>query len=102
MLFNGAVGLFAAHRIGPICREAAVSYPLFRKAWMRYPFQVLTFMGGYYCAGMFQTKAFPKMSMSNFRSKDGKNGISPNAYQSNFDLVAKFRLFENDGASASA
>ena len=42
------------------------------------------------------------MSMSNFRSKDGKNGISPNAYQSNFDLVAKFRLFENDGASASA
>lgn len=40
--------------------------------------------------------------MKYYRNKDGKQCVSPNQYQGNHDLVAKFRVFENDGAQASA
>ena len=37
LLFNSCVGLFAAWKVGPMQKEAALAYPLFRKTWMRYP-----------------------------------------------------------------
>ena len=94
------VGAFAAYKAGPLQREAAASYPLFRKAWMRFPFQASVFCGAYYCAGQLQTRIFPKFSKSFYRAKDGRNGISPNSYQANHDLISKFRLFEGNTASA--
>ena len=35
--FNSSIGLFAAYKFGPMQKEASMSYPLFRKAWMRFP-----------------------------------------------------------------
>jgi len=45
------VGAFAAFKVGPMQTEAALSYPLFRKTWMRFPIQATVFTGAYYIAG---------------------------------------------------
>jgi len=81
-------------------KEAALSYPLFRKTWMRFPIQATVFAGAYYVSGQLQTRVFPKFSMKNFRAYDGSNGLGPNCYQANHDLISKFRVFENNNASA--
>ena len=81
MTFNAACGLFAANRVGPLYKEVAAVNPLFRKAWMKYPIQLTAFGGAYYCAGKLTQKLFPRFSfMKYYRSRDGNNGISANAY----------------------
>ena len=45
---------------------------------------------------------FPKYSKNKWRNRQGFNGIDGDHYQANYGLVAKFRLFENGGAAASA
>ena len=92
------VGAFVAYKFAPMQKEAALSYPLFRKTWMRFPMQATVFTGAYYVAGQLQTRVFPKFSLDNFRSYDGRNGIGPNHYQANHDLISKFRLFDNQNA----
>jgi len=65
------VGAFVAYKFAPMQKEAALSYPLFRKTWMRFPIQATVFTGAYYVAGQLQTRVFPKFSYKTFRGSDG-------------------------------
>ena len=95
-VFNAGVGLFAANRVGPLHREVAHVHPLFRKAWMRYPIQLTAFGGAFFCANKLTTKLFNHFSFMNFyRPRDGRLGVSAESYQGGQDLVAKFRIFED-------
>lgn len=101
-IFNSACGLFAANKVGPLHKEVAAVNPLFRKAWMRYPIQLTAFGGAYYCATKLTQKLFPHFSyMKYYRPKDGRMGVSPNSYQDGQDLVAKFRVFENQSTASA-
>jgi len=84
-------------------REAALSYPLFRKTWMKVPIRLGVFTCGYYVANQMQTRFFPKLSYKYYKThEDNKVGVSPNTYLANHDLISKFRFFENQGTHASA
>lgn len=67
---------------------------------MRYPIQLTAFGGAYYCAGKLTTKLFNHFSFFKYyRPRDGRQGVSPDTYQDGHDLVAKFRVFEDEGAT---
>ena len=101
ILFNSACGVFAARKVAPFQKELAAVHPLFRKAWMKYPVQLAAFGGTYYCASKLTQKLFPRLSfMKYYRPRDGRAGISPESYQDGHDLVAKFRVFENQRSSS--
>ena len=54
LVFNTAVGLFAAYKVGPFQKEAALTYPLFRKAWMKLPIMGTAFGGAFWIASLLQ------------------------------------------------
>lgn len=60
ILFNTAVGAFAAYKAGPFQKAAGGSYVLFRKTWMKVPIRLGAFGCFYYVANMAQNKVFPK------------------------------------------
>lgn len=66
MMFNAAAGAFAAYKVGPFQKEAALVYPLFRKAWMRLPIGAVAFGGAYWMASLLQMKFFPKYFSYNY------------------------------------
>jgi hypothetical protein len=51
IMFNSLVGLWAARKAMPFQSVAAKTYPLFRKAWMRFPIALTAFGCAYYGAG---------------------------------------------------
>ena len=77
-----------------------MSYPLFRKAWMRFPIQGAVFGSMYYFASQAQTKWFTKFSKNHYNNSKGY--IRPENYLHNVDLISKFRFFENGEACADA
>lgn len=101
VLFNTAVGLFAAYKVGPFQKEAAATYPLFRKAWMRLPIAGAAFGGAFWIASLLQQKWFHKWISQTYYKPETRLGIGPNTYLNNHDLISKFRIFE-EGSVASA
>lgn len=97
MLFIGAVGAFAAFKVGPFQKEAALMHPLFRKSWMSIPIRLFAFSTTAWIASMLHTRFFPKFSSVFYKNNSGVGGqgISPNNYLHNHDLISKFRFFEN-------
>ena len=69
---------------------------------MRFPMMATAFAGGYYVFGQFTTRVFPKFSRYFYRPAEATPGISANAYQTNHDLISKFRLFDGTPAAADA
>jgi hypothetical protein len=47
---NTIVAAFAAYKMNPIQNQWSVSYPLFRKAWMKVPIRLGAFAAAYYTA----------------------------------------------------
>ena len=99
---NILIGGICAWKCGPIQREAALTYPLFRKTWMKLPIQGSAFIAGVFCANQLTTHYFPKLSFKYIkeRTQGGYNGVTGEVYQGQQDLVSKFRMFENGGALA--
>lgn len=95
------MSLFVAQKVGPFQKELAGHYPLFRKAWMKYPLKAAAFGGAYYCASQLQHKFFLRFS-NKFYRPEGRLGVNPNTYLNNHDLISKFRFFEDGVAQADA
>lgn len=93
--------MFAASRVGPIQKELASHYPLFRKSWMRYPFHIAAFSGAYYCVSQLQHKLFLRFSKKWYKPEE-RLGVNANTYLNNHDLISKFRIFEDGVAQADA
>jgi hypothetical protein len=102
MFMQSLVGGFAAHRVRPFQAEAAKFHPLFRKSWMQIPMMATAFAGAYYVTGQFTTRFFPKLSRNFYRPAEDRAGIRAESYQSNHDLVSRFRLFDGTPAAADA
>ena len=100
VFFNTLVGGYCAYKFQPMHAEAALSYPLFRKRWMRYPIQGAVFGSMYYFASQAQTKIFTKFSKNHYNNSKGY--VRPEAFLHNVDLISKFRFFENGEAQADA
>ena len=94
MFMQSLVGGFAAHRVIPFQTEAAKHHPLFRKSWMKFPMMATAFAGAYYVAGQFTTRFFPKLSRNFYRPAEDRPGIRPESYQTNHDLISRFRMFD--------
>jgi hypothetical protein len=96
VLFNSIVGGYCAYKMAPIQREAALSYPIFRKPWMQIPIKLTVFASAYYMSNQFQTRFFPKMSWKYWKHAPGGgfSGIKAETYLNNHDLISRFRFFE--------
>lgn len=99
-VFSTAFASFFAYKFGPMQIEAAKSYPLFRKIWMRVPIQGAVFAGMFYVGTQMNTKIFPKLSWKNYNNSTG--GVHENNYLHNMDYISKFRFFENGEAQCDA
>jgi len=99
IIFNSAVGAFAAYKATPFQNAASQNYVLFRKTWMKVPIRLGVFGAGYYVANQLQTRFFPRMHYKYWRN-GGQNRDS-NPYLANQHLISKFRIFDNH-ASADA
>lgn len=80
--------------------EAALTYPLFRKAWMKVPIQATVFGAAFYIASQLQTRFLPKFSRKFYKNHEG--GIKPEVYLHNHDLISKFRMFDHSEAQADS
>lgn len=85
--WGAAIGTAAAYKFQPIAREAARSYAIFRKSWMRWPIQATVFGAAFFIGGLLPTRLFRK-----FDRKD--KGISHEVYTGRNDIVGRFRLFD--------
>ena len=99
VIFNLAVGSFAAYKANPFQNAAAANYVLFRKTWMKLPVRMAFFGAAYYCAAQMQTRVFPKLHLNYWKDGGQRNG---NIYLNNQDLISKFRVFDNSSAAADA
>jgi len=79
---------------------AMQSYTFFRKSWMRIPIMLSGFLMGYYGAMQVQTRLFRKFTWSSYVNYKG--GVKETTYMNNYDLVSKFRFFEEGTAYADA
>ena len=52
VMFGTAVGAFAVYKTQPILREMQLSFPIFRKSWMRFPIPIAIFSLAYHMATM--------------------------------------------------
>lgn len=82
-----AAGALAVYKTGPLRKECAQSYGLFRKAWMRYPAPIVVFAVGYTLATMVPQRLGRKLSWA--------PRVTTDVYTSETDLVGRFRVFEN-------
>lgn len=98
MALSSVLGVMAAVKVGPFQTATAKYYPLFRKSWMKLPMRLTAFWGAYYCGNQLQTRLFPRFNLSYYKN----GGINENIHMGNQDLIAKFRFFEHEGASADA
>lgn len=86
-MFGAAVGAFAVYKTQPILKEMQVSFPLMRKAWMRYPLPVVLFTFTYHVATMLPQKFGRKFSTD--------PTVTHDTYTGKVDLVGKFRFYED-------
>lgn len=90
-LFGAACGALAVYKFNPIAKEQARSFPLMRKAWMRYPVPLAVFAAAYHVGTMLPSRFGRKLQYD--------QNVTSNTYTSSDDLVGRFRLFDNDPTS---
>lgn len=100
MMFNTLIGGFAAWKCNPFRINAMSTYTIFRKRWMQLPMQTAAFIMTMFMANQFQTRLFRKFEWSSYVNYKG--GVKDTTYMNNYDLVSKFRFFEEGVAHADA
>lgn len=81
VLFNSVVAGVVSYKMLPFDRATQNSHPLFRKAWMKYPFRIAGFLGAYWMASQIPNRFFPKFSLRHYKGDDP--GITGNSYLHN-------------------
>ena len=93
-LFGASLGAFAAYKVGPIQKELAHNWALFRKPWMRFPLQLCAFGVVYWVGCQIPPRVLRKFTMYNYWQPG--NGVDHDTYKGENDLVGRFRLYENN------
>jgi len=87
VMFGTAVGAFAVYKTQPILKEMQLSYPIFRKSWMRFPIPIAVFSVAYHMATMLPQKLGRKASIA--------PSVTHDVYTGKTDLVGRFRFYES-------